>query len=149
MIFVMENIKYVEAKPGRIFIGRFEADQDLLESLNQFCKEKNIRLGLFSLIGAVRNVKLGYYDQEQKKYIGCVEIDNKLEITTCIGNISIRDDDIIVHAHITLADFEGKAFGGHLMPGTEIFAAEFQIQEYIGAELIRKTDETTGLPLWD
>lgn len=137
-----------EVKQGRVFIGRFDSGDDLLASLNKFCKDQNIRLGTFDLLGAVRNVKLGYYNQEEKKYTGCVEINKKLEITSCTGNISIKDGEIFCHAHITLADWEGKAFGGHLMPGTEVFAAEFTVQEFTGAELIRGKDEKTGLPLW-
>ncbi|MFA5104704.1 MAG: PPC domain-containing DNA-binding protein [Candidatus Margulisiibacteriota bacterium] len=139
---------HIEPKTGRFFSGRFEAGDDLLASLTDFCKEQSIRLGAFNLIGAVRKAKLGYYDQEQKKYTGCVELNKKLEISSCMGNISIKDGEIMVHAHITLADMEGKAFGGHLMPGTEIFAAEFFIQELTGAELVRGKDEKTGLPLW-
>jgi len=139
---------HVEPKPGRTFIGRFEAGEDLLAELNGFCKQNNIRLGVFNLIGAVRNAKLGYYDQEKKSYTGCVELNKKLEISSCIGNVSIKDGEIMVHAHITLADMNGSAFGGHLMPGTEIFAAEFFIQELTETELVRGKDERTGLPLW-
>lgn len=139
---------YIEPEYGRAFIGRFESGKDLLEELNAFCKKENIRLGVFNLIGAVRNAKLGYYDQEKKQYTGCVELNKKLEIASCTGNISIKDGEIFVHAHITLADMEGKAFGGHLMPGTEIFAAEFFVQELIGQDLVRAKDEITGLPLW-
>jgi hypothetical protein len=135
-------------KPGRCFIGRFEAGDDLLAKLNEFCQGQNIRLGTFSVIGAVTCARLGYYNQQEKKYTGCVELDKKLEITACLGNISIKESEIFVHAHITLADWEGKAYGGHLMPGTLVFAAEFSVQEMIGPDLIREREEKTGLPLW-
>jgi len=137
-----------EIKPGRQFIGRFEAGDDLLEALNSFCRDQNIRLGTFLVIGAVTCAKLGYYNQQEKKYTGCVELDKKLEVTVCTGNISLKDDEIFVHAHITLADWEGKAYGGHLMPGTLVFAAEFFIQELKGPDLIREREDKTGLPLW-
>jgi hypothetical protein len=139
---------HIQPKLGRLFIGRFESGKDLLTSLTDFCKQNDIRLGVFNIIGAVRNVKLGYYEQTTKKYTDCASIDKKLEISNCTGNISLKEGEIMVHAHITLADFDGKAFGGHLMPGTEIFAAEFFIQELIGGELHRIKDEKTGLPLW-
>lgn len=139
---------HIKPKPGRLFIGRFESGENLLEALTSFCKKENICLGVFNVIGAVRNVKLGYYEQTTKKYTDCASIDKKLEISNCTGNISLKDGEILVHAHITLADFEGKAFGGHLMPGTEIFAAEYFIQELTGGELNRVKDEKTGLPLW-
>ncbi|PIS29808.1 DNA-binding protein [Candidatus Saganbacteria bacterium CG08_land_8_20_14_0_20_45_16] len=139
---------YLEPTPSRTFIGRLKHNNDLLEALTTFCKEQNIRLGTFNVIGAVKGAKLGYYNQERQKYDGCVELDKKLEIASCLGNISLKDNEIMVHAHIVLADFEGQAFGGHLMPGSKIFAAEFHIQEYIGAELHRGKDQETGLPLW-
>jgi predicted DNA-binding protein with PD1-like motif len=145
---MLEDRMHIEPKPGRFFIGRFECDDDLLQALTAFCKKENIRLGAFSVIGAVKNANLGYYHQEKQQYTGCVELNKKLEIASCIGNISLKDGEIMVHAHIVLADWDGKAFGGHLMPGTKIFAAEFNIQEYTGAELLRGKDVKTGLPLW-
>ena len=139
---------HIEPRPGRLFIGRFESGQFLLETLTASCNKEKIRLGVFKIICAVRNVKLGYYEQTTKIYADCASIDKKLEISNCTGNISLKDGEIMVHAHITLADLDGKAFGGHLMPGTEIFAAEFFIQELTGGELNRVRDEKTGLPLW-
>jgi len=53
-----------------------------------------------------------------------------------------------VHAHVVLADHDGNCFGGHLMPGAEIFAAEYHIKELTGANLERKDDPETGLSLW-
>lgn len=137
-----------QVKCGRQIIGRFESGDDLLAALTKLCQEKKVKLGTFSIIGAVTGAKLGYYNQDEKKYTGCVELNKKLEITSCIGNISIKDGEIFPHAHITLADWEGKAYGGHLMPGTIVFAAEFFIQELKGKDLIRQRDPKTGLPLW-
>ena len=136
------------ATGGRTFIGRFQCGDDLLGSLTELCKKENIRAGVFSLIGAVQNAKLGYYDQAEKKYTGCVELNEKLEVVSCTGNISLKDGEIFVHAHIGLADNQGKAYGGHLMPGTIIFAAEYYIQELTGVTLERVKDMVTGLPLW-
>ena len=129
-------------------MGRFQAGDDLLRALHDFCNKNSIRLGTFSIIGAVTQAKLGYYNQEQKQYTGCVELNKKLEIASCTGNISLKDGEIMAHAHIVLADWEGKAYGGHLMPGTNVFAAEFNIQELTDAELKRGKDPITGLPLW-
>ena len=39
--------------------------------------------------------------------------------------------------------------GGHLAPGTTVFAAEYVIQAFDGPEFCRGFDEVTGLPLWD
>ncbi len=52
--------------------------------------------------------------------------DNKLtqplEILALVGIISLRDGQIMVHAHVTLGDQEGRAWGAHLPEGTVIFA---------------------------
>ncbi len=139
---------YMELKEGRIFIGRFKFKSDLLISLTDFCRQQNIKLGVFNAIGAVTNVKLGYYNQGEKKYVEAINLNKKLEISSCMGNISLKDSEVFVHAHITLSDHEGHCYGGHLMSGTIIFAAEYYIKELIGIKLERKPDPETGLILW-
>ncbi len=140
---------YREVKEGRSFIGRFQPGDDLLSALTAFCKKHRVRMGVFRVIGSVRNAALGYYNQDIKKYAECIRLDKKMEIISCNGNISIKDYEIFIHAHISLAEHDGKVFGGHLMNGTEIFAAEFYIEELFGHDLIREeNDPQTGLPLW-
>ncbi len=138
----------MQVQENRTFIGRFRANRDLLEELTEFCETEDIKLGVFSVIGAVTCAKLGYYKQDKKKYAECVSLDKKLEIASCAGNISLLDSKIFVHAHITLADHNGVAFGGHLMPGSMIFAAEYYIKELKGASFERTRDSETGLNLW-
>lgn len=134
---------------GRLLIGRFQHKADLLYSITEKCKSENIRLGIFSVIGALVSARLGYYDQDEKQYVECVHLDKKLEITSCVGNVSLNEADIFVHAHITLADHTGNCYGGHLMPGSMIFVAEYFMQELTGVSLERKFDSATGLRLWD
>ena len=138
----------MQVDEGRIFIGRFELNSDLLLSLTEFCKQENIRLGVFSVIGALTKVSLGYYNQDAQQYTECARLEKKLEITSCIGNISMKDSEIFVHAHITLADHKGQCYGGHLMPESSVFVAEYYIKELTGAELNRQYDKETGLTLW-
>ncbi|MBF0447495.1 MAG: DNA-binding protein [Magnetococcales bacterium] len=129
------------------FMGRLEHGADLLEALNKFCIDEHISLGRVEAIGAVKKAALGYYDQDEKCY-RYFEIDRHLEILNLVGNISLKDGKPFVHAHVTLADEAGRAFGGHLIPGTPIFACEAIIQAFDGPQLHRKTEPITGLPLW-
>ena len=39
--------------------------------------------------------------------------------------------------------------GGHLAPGTIVFACELIIEAFDGQELNRGMDRETGLPLWN
>ena len=138
----------MQVKEGRVFIGRLEHDTDLLGNLTSVCKENDVKLGVFSVIGAVKGAKLGFYNQQERKYEEKIDLKKKLEITSLSGNISMMDSEIFVHAHITLADREGNAYGGHLMPGSRVFAAEYYIKELTGTVLTRKNDPETGLSLW-
>lgn len=133
---------------GRSFLVRLPHDEDLLPTLKRFCDENNIAQGTVTVIGAVRRATIGYYDQEAREYKH-IPFDQPMEIVSCSGNISLLEGEPFVHAHIVLADSEGKpAAAGHLMEDTIIFAGEAFVQELIGEPLVRKFDEQTSLSLW-
>jgi uncharacterized protein len=141
MLSVMTN-------PGRCLMGRLAKGDDLLLSLEKFCQQHNIRLGEVRALGAVTRAKVGFYDQARKKY-SFLEFDQPLEILALVGNISLKDGKPMVHAHVTLGDAAGRAFGGHLAEGAPVFACEFAIFEYLAdQELARQPDAATGLWLW-
>jgi hypothetical protein len=141
-VAIMDRIEVVER-----FMGKLSYGADLLEELNEMCRMRNIRLGRLEGLGAVQKARLGYYDQQAHEY-RFVEIDRGLEITKLVGNVSLKDGTPFVHAHLTLADGQGRAYGGHLAPGTVLFACEFILEVFEGPILQRVFDETTGLPLW-
>ena len=128
-------------------MGRLTCGSDLLDELTHICTDKNIRLGRIEAIGAVQKAHIGYYDQDSREY-RFNDIDKHLEILKLAGNISIKDGSPMVHAHITLADSDGRAFGGHLAQGTVVFACEYIIEPFEGKDLVRSHDPETDLPLW-
>ncbi len=138
----------MQVESGREFLGRLAYGRGLWESLQELCVKENIRLGTFSVIGALKNAKLGYYKQSEKQYVECVDLKKTLEIAVCTGNISLSGSEIFVHAHVVLADHQGQCYGGHLMPGAKIYAAEYCIKELRGPEFNRVYDQETGLNLW-
>ncbi|MBA7703846.1 hypothetical protein ES703_112643 [subsurface metagenome] len=139
---------YNEVQPRRIFIGKLKHGSDLLEELTSVCEHNGIRLGRVEALGAVKKARLCFYNQQARKY-DFFEIEEHLEITGLIGNISMRDGKPVVHAHMTLSDAHSRAYGGHLAQGTVVFACEFIIEVYKGPQLRRAYDEETGLPLWE
>jgi predicted DNA-binding protein with PD1-like motif len=128
-------------------MGTLGTNQDLFEGIVEICRQEEVHLGRIEAIGAVRKARIGYYDQHKQQYV-FHEIDQPMEIAKLSGNVSMRDGDPILHAHITLADAEGHAFGGHLAPGTTVFACEFILEIYEGPRYAREYDAATGLPLW-
>ena len=112
---------------GRNFIVRVKHDSDIINFLTDGANKKKITAATFTAIGALKKAKLGFYDQKKHEYL-----ENKLrapqEIASCIGNISIREDEAFVHAHAVLADREGNTKAGHLLEG-KVFAAEVHLTE--------------------
>ena len=139
--------KYHPVTSRKVLMGKLRHGCDLLEELTRVSVECSIRLGRIQAIGAVQNANLGYYNQQAREY-RYVALDQPLEITTLWGNISLKDGNPFVHVHVTLSDADGKAYGGHLAPGTMVFACEFILEAYRGPDYHRTFDQETGLPLW-
>ncbi len=131
----------------RTLIGQFPTGSDLYQSLTQLVQKENIRLGRIQGLGATTHAVVAYYDQNEKQYKP-MEFSGGMEILNLHGNVSIREGKPFVHMHVLLGDRQGRVFGGHVMPGTILWACEVFIDEYEGAELVRGQDEGTGLFLW-
>jgi predicted DNA-binding protein with PD1-like motif len=131
----------------RTILGQFPFGADLLDSLTQLVRKENIKCGRIGGIGATTHAVIAYYDQVQKKYLS-MDFPGGMEILNLHGNVSIRDGNPFVHVHILLGDPQGKVFGGHLMPGTKLWACEAVIDEFTGEDLSRAEDPRTGLCLW-
>jgi uncharacterized protein len=132
---------------GQIWLGRLPHGADLLDALTAVCRAHRIRLGRVEALGALQRARLGFYDQRKRVY-EFLELKKPLELLQLVGNISLKDGQPFVHAHVTLADESGKAFGGHLAPGTIVFACEFVLEAFRGPALAREPDAETGLALW-
>ncbi len=121
---------------------------DLYGSLSDYCLKNNLPAGLFFAIGALKKAEFGFYDQTKKKYL-LESVNRPLEILSCLGNISLKDGQPFIHAHLTVSDKKGRIYGGHLEKGSLVFACECAIVETSGELLNRKFDKITGLNLWD
>ncbi len=131
----------------QVKIFRIAPGEDLLEALRKKLLAERINAGMVSIIGALSQYKIGYYDQEAGEY-KTFEGSGDFEILHCTGNVSMREGKPFPHIHITLADTEGKAFGGHVFEGCKVFVAEVILFEFDGPTLARMDDKETKLALW-
>ena len=141
----MAIIKRVKSR--ELFMGKLNHGGDLLEEITDICRKKNVQLGRIEAVGAVQKACLAFYNQQTHEYQPVI-IDQPLEITSLVGNISLKEGTPMVHAHVTLSDKTGKTHGGHLASGTVIFACEFILEVFDGPIFERGFDEETSLPLW-
>jgi predicted DNA-binding protein with PD1-like motif len=133
---------------GQVIVARLEHGADLLEELTRVAHECSITLGHVTAIGAVTSARFAFYDQTAHTY-GAFDLTEPLEIASLIGNVSYRDRETFVHAHVTLSDKTGKCCAGHLVEGCVVFACEAVITQLVGRSLHRSLDEVTGLTLWE
>ena len=90
-----------------------------------------------------------YFDQEKKEYVHH-NFPGGYEVLSGIGNISLLDGEPFVHVHITLADKEGKAMGGHLDEGTKVWLIEASISKITISSIShfdKNSTENLGLPI--
>nr|KXH71984.1 MAG: hypothetical protein AM325_02255 [Candidatus Thorarchaeota archaeon SMTZ1-45] len=120
--------------------------EDVLESIEAVAKEYGIKSGQISLIGAVSKAKLGYYHRESAEYKHFM-VNEDVEVVSCMGDISSHEGNIVVHAHMIVADESGKCYGGHLMIGCEVSVTIELVVIETEINLTRKYDDLTGLNL--
>jgi predicted DNA-binding protein with PD1-like motif len=134
-------------KTGKTVFSRLLEGEDLFESTKDRAEKSGIRAGFFILIGTVKHAALGYY--KDGKY-ETIHLEGPLEVASCTGNVAVDEKgEVVIHAHVVVSNGKGKAFGGHLMKGSEVGAtAELIMVEATGVEVQRVYDEKTKLKLW-
>jgi len=139
-------MELLESKLGRIVFARLSEGEDLLETINLVAEKSRITAGFFILVGTLKKANLGFY--RQGKY-ETIEIDGTVEIVSCMGNVSLRENKPFAHAHMSVSNEKGRVIGGHVMLGCTIAATgELVLIEAANTRLLRKLDEKTQLFLW-
>ncbi|MFQ5947934.1 MAG: PPC domain-containing DNA-binding protein [Acidimicrobiia bacterium] len=132
---------------GPVHLVRFNTGEDILSGLTEFARDHDIGAGSFTYLGAVQRASLRYYDQKAQEYCDfCIH--ERLEVLAGVGNVSLLDGEPFVHTHAVFGDFRGRAFGGHINEGCDVFALEITFQELSGEPPVRQSDDCTGLTLW-
>lgn len=134
----------MEFKPGRFFLLRVPSGSELVSYIKRYAKDLCISTGVFSLIGAFRRAKIGFFIEEEGLY-RTIDVNEFTEVISASGNISLIDGEPFIHVHVALGRMNGSCIGGHLIEGV-VFIAEVWIQELIGGELKRVKEGS--LYLW-
>ena len=136
----------MEAIVRRVLVFRIKSGEDLLKAIKERAEKHNVSSGFFMVIGTVKNARIAFFKGKGKYAIN--EFNEDLEILSCIGNISKRNGETVVHAHIVLGREDGTVIGGHLMEDSKISATgELFIFDASDLNLHRELDEETGLYL--
>lgn len=136
-----EKMEILKAKDK--YVVRIDKGEEVIESLNKFIREENVRAGSVTGIGAAGLIETGLYNTKTKSY-NSKTFEGDFEITNFSGNITTMNGEHYLHMHITFADENLKAYGGHLNKAVISGACEIVV-DIIDATIERKLDEEIGL----
>lgn len=132
-------------KFGNKWVVRIDKGEEIVQTLKEFCQKNKIKLGSISGIGAVNKATIGLFETKSKEFY-TKELSGDYEIINLSGNISTMNKEVYLHSHITLADKNQKAFGGHLSSAIISGTGEIIVEEMEG-EIERGFNEEVGLNL--
>lgn len=119
--------------------------EEVITSITEFCKTKDIKNAHLSAIGAVDRLSCGYYALDEKRYY-FKRYDQMLEVVSATGNVILKDAEPFVHLHAIFTDTENKAFGGHVEEMRVGVTLEV-ILTILDSQLSRELHPTIGLAL--
>ena len=116
------------------------------KTFESFAEVKGVGCAWLNGIGALENPEIGYYSLEDKSYYRKT-FKGEYELTSLIGNITLKEGKPFSHTHITFSDTEFRVFGGHLFNANITAAGEF-IMQFGSVKINRNMNDGIGLPLW-
>jgi len=130
---------------GKNLVVSFEPGEDIMAGMRKLCDERDVTAGMWSGIGAVREVELAWYDVDEKEY-SIKTFKEKLEIASLLGNVGRLEGEVAVHAHGVFSGKDMQAFGGHVNRAIVGAACEVCLNVLPGT-IKREYSEELGLNL--
>jgi predicted DNA-binding protein with PD1-like motif len=141
-------MKYQVGKPGRIVVARLEDRDDVLGSIVSIAKKENIRAGIVSIVGGMRegSIVVGPDKDVFPPTPVWKELGESHEVTG-FGTIFWQDDEPKVHFHGAFGKKEMVKVGC-LRGNSETFLVlEAVIVEIDGVDAKRELDPASGMVL--
>jgi predicted DNA-binding protein with PD1-like motif len=123
----------------------FETDDEAMAGLLDFARKNRLSAAHFTAIGAFREVVVQYFDWETKAYQD-IPLKEQMEVLALTGDVSLKDDEPKVHAHVVLGRPDATTRGGHLKKAYVRPTLEVMLTE-TPAHLRRSYDPESGLAL--
>lgn len=130
-----------------VYFIRLDKGENVLQVLEKFLDENNIKGGFFTGLGAINYLKLYFFNQKEKNFNEKV-IEEDMEVTSLVGNITMNEGKPYIHSHIVVATKEFSSYSGHFKEG--IVGATMEIVLIEKDVLVgRKFSEEIGLNLFE
>ncbi|MDB5158758.1 MAG: hypothetical protein JWR50_3465 [Mucilaginibacter sp.] len=142
------KVKLISADgPTKTYVLIFAKGDEVMSGLKEFAVKYNVKSAHFNAIGDASSVKFGWYDIS-KKMFKVMRLNEFAEITSLVGDITIYNNNPVVHAHISMATQDGIVHGGHLFEA--FISPTLQLMMTVEpASLFKKLDPESGILIID
>lgn len=131
------------AQDGDNFVLRLEKNEEIVGTISDFCRSKDIASGFFTGIGALDYLSTGVYLPAEKRY-RTKEVSGLQEVISCTGNVFYKENELILHAHICAVNEKNELSSGHLLEAKVGLTLEVYFFVLKG-KYKKDYDPTTGL----
>ena len=139
-------MKAYPSEDGQAAFVSLARGEDLLEGLNEAVAELGVEAGTLQVIGGLEEATVGYFDPKSGEYRKIPT--EHVEISSGLGNISIRDGKPFIHLHLVLSGPDGSSVGGHAMEGCRAYVVEAYLRKLGGPAPVRQQAPGIALKVW-
>jgi uncharacterized protein len=134
-------------RSGERYIVRLASGEPVIEGLTGLLRSQGVQFANVSAAGAVRSVRLGYWNAESRAY-EYRDFEEQLEVVSFQGNASLKQGAPFLHIHGVFGRRDFSTVGGHVKeavahPTMEVWLRTEDIAVH------RAKDEASGLDLLD
>lgn len=144
---ILSGTLWTAKKTDQAYIVSVKDKSSVLDALTDFVSSQKIESGQITGIGATNDATLRFFDPETKKYVD-KEFKGQMEISNLSGNISMVENKLMLHLHVTLGKRDYTALAGHLLDAKIRGAGEFFIYPNPG-KVVKVKNEEVGLNFYD
>ncbi len=128
-------------------IARIDKGEEIVEKVKEIATKEKILLASVQALGAINHLTAGVFLTDKKEYIAN-HFDGCFEIVSLNGTINTMSNEVYCHLHISVGNYKGEVFGGHLNNAIVSATCEMVIQ-IINGKVERKLDKDIGLNLFE
>lgn len=144
---ILEGELWNAKKVENNYIVSIKDKSSIVQALNDFVLNQNIKSGQITGIGAVSEATLRFFDFSTKDYVD-KKFDEQMEVTNISGNVSVLDEKPLLHLHITLGRQDYSAIAGHLQDAKIRGVGEFFFYP-LETTVYKTKNEEEGINLYD
>jgi predicted DNA-binding protein with PD1-like motif len=116
---------------GKVYQVGFRTGDEVMSGLTDWARKNKITSGYITGVGGFISATFGWIDPEVRGGLRKIEVREKVEVTSFVGNFTPgQDGRTNIHIHALVTGGDGIARGGHLIsaqvnPIMDLFVTEF------------------------